>query len=255
MTPRRIVSLVPSETFNVARLGAIHRLVGRTRYCVEPPEVATIPTIGGTKDVSFERVCALAPDLVLANREENRHEDVEPLIDAGLNVRVVFPTTVQGGLLDFEQLAELLHVQSEEVAACRSLAQPNVATGRRCFVAIWRDPWITVNDDTYIGDVIRWLGWTNVFGACPSEDGTGRDTRYPRVGTEQIVAAQPEVVLLPDEPYAFGSEHREWFRGLGIPAARDGSIYCVSGRDFCWHGAWALGGLARLRKLLGPTRP
>lgn len=254
MTPKRIVSLVPSETFNVARLGAIHRLVGRTRYCVEPPEVATIPTLGGTKDVAVERVFALAPDLVLANREENRREDVEPLIDGGLNVRVVFPNTVQSGLDDFVQLAHLLDVESEEVAACRSLAQPNHATGRRCFVAIWRDPWITVNDDTYIGDVIRWLGWTNVFGTRPAKDEEGRDARYPRVQTEEIVAAQPEVVLLPDEPYAFGPEHREWFRTLGIPAARNGSIFCVNGRDLCWHGAWALQGLARLRKLLAPPR-
>ena len=135
MIPRRIVSLVPSETFNVARLGAISRLVGRTRYCIEPPEVAPIPVIGGTKDISFKRVLALAPDLVLANREENRREDVEPLIEAGLNVRVVFPNTVEEGILDFEQLARLLDVDSDLLTECRSLARPNVTTGRRCFAA------------------------------------------------------------------------------------------------------------------------
>jgi hypothetical protein len=192
--------------------------------------------------------------LVLANREENRREDVEPLIEAGLNVRVVFPNTVEEGFLDFEQLARLLDVASDLVRECWSLARPQVMTGRRCFVPIWRDPWISVNDATYIGDVIRWLGWSNVFGDRPSTDGQRPDARYPRVTTEQIVAARPEVVLLPDEPYAFGTEHREWFRALDIPAARDESIFCVSGRDLCWHGAWALHGLARLRRLLDSAR-
>ncbi len=253
MTPQRIVSLLPSETFNVARLGAIRRLVGRTRYCVEPPEVAPIPIVGGTKDICFERVLALAPDLVLANREENRREDVEPLIDAGLNVRVVSPNTVEEGILDFEQLARLLDVESDLLTEC-PLPRPQRTTARRCFVPIWRDPWISVNDGTYIGDVIRWLGWTNVFGDRPSTDEQRRDARYPRVTTEEIVAAQPEVVLLPDEPYAFGSRHRDWFRELDIPAARDESIFCVGGRDLCWHGAWAIRGLPRLRRALDSAR-
>jgi ABC-type Fe3+-hydroxamate transport system substrate-binding protein len=243
---RRIVSLVPSETFNVARLGLLPRLVGRTRYCVEPSEVLRVPTVGGTKDVSVDEVVALAPDIVLANQEENRKQDVQRLRDAGLNVRLVFPTTVEEGCRDYDELAALLG----SARATLGTPAPSPPTSRRCFVPIWRGPWMTVNGDTYIGDVVRWLGLVNVFGDLPSESAEGKDTRYAQVTQDQIEASQPEVVLLPDEPYRFGPKHAAWLRTLDIPAARTGAIHCVSGRDLCWHGAWAHEGLVRLRAVV-----
>lgn len=243
---RRIVSLVPSETFNVARLGLLSRLVGRTRYCVEPPEALRVPTVGGTKDVSVDDVVALSPDLVLANQEENRKQDVQRLRDAGLNVRLVFPKTVEDGFRDYDELATLLGA----ARAAGDSPTPSRPTSRRCFVPIWRGPWMTVNGDTYIGDVVRWLGLANVFEDLPSENEEGKDTRYAQVTEEQIVASQPEVILLPDEPYRFGRKHAAWLRTLDVPAARTGAIHCVSGRDLCWHGAWAHGGLVRLRAVI-----
>src|SRR5687768_12623265 len=96
--PRRVVSLVPSDTYTLCALGAAERLVGRTSYCHEPAEaVAAVPVVGGTKDVDPDRVAELAPDLVLANQEENARGPLEELVRRGLPVLVSFPCRVADG--------------------------------------------------------------------------------------------------------------------------------------------------------------
>src|SRR5262249_15652484 len=87
--PRRVASLVPSETVNVFALGVGDRLVGRTRYCVAPEgQVENVPEVGGTKDVDVQAVAALHPDLVLCNQEENSRPHVEQLARLQLPVFV-----------------------------------------------------------------------------------------------------------------------------------------------------------------------
>lgn len=252
-SPKRIVSLVPSETFNVCFLGALDRLVGRTRYCVEPPEAGPVPVIGGTKDIAVQDVIDLEPDLILANQEENRKQDVQRLIDAGLNVRLVFPKTVEQGLDELVHLAALLQSNRDLARVRDVLPRRGNGSRRSVFVPIWRNPWMTVNDETYIGDVVGRLGLRNVFGSSPSVDANGADVRYPVVTLEQVLEAQPEMVLLPDEPYRFREKHVPMFAELEIPA-REGGIICVSGRDLCWHGAWAIRGMARLREQVSGPR-
>lgn len=258
---QRVVSLVPSDTFSVARLGVLHRLVGRTRYCIEPPEVAAVPSVGGTKKVRVDKVIALAPDLVLANREENARQDIEHLQQAGLNVMLAFPRTVVDGLNLLHRIAERVgageHGSGVLSRADRLREQASrsrlTSSAPRCFVAIWREPWMTVNDDTYIGSVLQLLGLRNVFGARPSASDDGRDTRYPEVTIDEIVEQQPEVVLLPDEPYPFGPKHVGAFSELPIPAAREGRVLRIDGKDLCWHGAWALEGIPRLQAQVAGT--
>ena len=254
-SPRRIVSLVPSDTFNVAALGARSRLVGRTRYCVEPRGLDEVATVGGTKQVRVDKVLALRPDLVLANREENSRDDVLALVDAGVEVMLTFPRTVSEGLDSLVAIAHRLGVAWEGKASAllrtartlqARLSRPVHAPGASCFVPIWKKPWMTVNDDTYVGDVLRVLGLRNVFGGLPSQGVDGRDTRYPVVELDDVVAMQPEVVLLPDEPYPFSDRHARQMSELPIPAARSGRIHRVSGRDLCWPGAWAIDGIGRL---------
>jgi len=249
-----VVSLVPSDTFSIAALGASSRLAGRTKFCVEPATIRDVPVIGGTKKLDIDAIVALAPELVLANREENSREDVLRLIDAGLRVHVSFPRTVEEGLDHLEQIASLLGVQQEPqalelCARARSLRASIRASSPSlsCFVPIWRRPWMTVNRETYISDVLRALGLGNVFAAHPSADREGKDTRYPVVTLDEVESRQPQCVLLPDEPYPFKDSHAEEFEGMDIPAARTGLVLCVSGRDLCWHGAWAVEGLPRLR--------
>lgn len=266
--PRRIVSLVPSETHAVAELADASRLVGRTRYCVEPglPEVAVI---GGTKDVDVDAVIALRPDLVLANREENARPAIEALIARGLPVHVSFPCSVAESIAYLHALAEILHVPSTYALRLERLHADlacSPAIARRVFVPIWNDPWMTFDSRAFASDVLELAGAINVFGdrprryplaadlgrraPLPPERVEGRDTRYPRITLAEIRERNPELVLLPDEPHEFTSHDADTLVGLGI--ARD-AIRFVSGKDLFWYGAWLLEGLPRLRALLGAS--
>lgn len=268
--PQRVVSLVPSETHSVVVLAGAERVVGRTRYCVEPAGLdATI--VGGTKDVDVEAVVALAPDLVLANQEENARPAVEALIARGLPVHVSFPCSVADSVAYLRSLAALLHVPDTHAARLESLhdelAAPTTSpiAARRVFVPIWNDPWMTFDARAFASDVLELAGGTNVFGdrprryplaadlgrraPLPPERVEGRDTRYPRVTLEEIRERAPDLVLLPDEPHEFTPPDAETLVGLGIPAH---AIHFVSGKDLFWYGAWLLDGLPRLRALVAP---
>jgi ABC-type Fe3+-hydroxamate transport system substrate-binding protein len=269
--PRRIVSLVPSDTYTLVRLGVGERLVGRTDYCVEPAsELSRVPTVGGTKNVDVDRVVALDPDLVVANQEENRKVDIERLADRGIAVLISFPKTVREGLVQARRLAALLPDEDhgellvEAEAVWTSLSRREVEP-LRCFVPIWMDPLMTVHGDTFISDVVELVGGTNVFsdrerryplGAdlgrrepLPPDRIRGRDTRYPRVTLEEVERRRPELVLLPDEPHEFTQRDAEVFRALDIPAAAEGVVFC-DGKDLMWYGLRALEGAGRLRALL-----
>lgn len=272
--PRRIVSLVPSDTYTLVRLGLGARLVGRTRYCIEPAaEVASVPVVGGTKDADLDAILALAPDVVIANQEENTRSDLEKLEAAGLRVLVSFPKTVAAGLAHVARLALLCRVEREpavkelvaagyhalRAAEAARATQPAVRT----FVPIWMDPLMTVHGDTFISDVLALVGATNVFAtrerryplaadlgsAAPlSPERVGeRDTRYPRVTLDEVTAAQPELVLLPDEPHPFTEADAAVFRALPIPAAERGAVRFCDGKDLMWYGVRSVEGLARLR--------
>jgi len=158
--PRRIVSLVPSDTFNVAALGCASALVGRTDYCDLPPEtVAALPSVGGTKSPRVDDVAALEPDLVLANQEENTRGALEALAQRGLRVYVCFPKRVADGLRHLATLARLLGVDAD--AQVRDLIRRGYTEHRdaeqaraahpplRIFCPIWMDPLMTIHGDTF----------------------------------------------------------------------------------------------------------
>jgi ABC-type Fe3+-hydroxamate transport system substrate-binding protein len=259
---RRIVSLVPSETETVALSGGVERLVGRTDFCEEPRgSIESVASVGGTKKCDVETVIAMAPDLVLANQEENGRSDVERLIAAGLSVHVSFPRSLADGAAYLRSIEVLLEV---EIAAAREL-EALVARGapearRRAFVPIWREPWMTFDARAYASDVLSFAGIENVFadrerryplaadvgGAepLPKERTEGKDTRYPRIDLAELRARAPEVVLLPDEPYRFGEADAAAIREV-LPAAR---IDFVSGKDLFWYGARAPSSVARLAR-------
>lgn len=280
--PARIVSLVPSDTYSLVRLGARDRLVGRTRFCVAPAgDVEGIEIVGGTKDADVDRIAALAPDLVIANQEENSRQDILRLASLGIPVLVSFPQRVDAGIAHLARLARVLGAgQGEEparsliaaayhahrAAAAASSARPKV----RAFVPIWMDPLMTVNASTFISDVLGLAGADNVFadrerkyplaadlgtGApLPADRVAGRDVRYPRVTLDEVVARAPDLVLLPDEPHAFTEADAAVFRGLDIPAAKKGAVVFCDGKDLMWYGARSVEGLDRLRALVDAAR-
>jgi ABC-type Fe3+-hydroxamate transport system substrate-binding protein len=279
--PHRVVSLVPSVTESLFDLNLGDRLIAITDYCVYPEAgVARLPRIGGTKNPDVKRIIELAPDLVIANQEENRREDVEALQAAGIPVWVTFPRTVADA---FNLLWNIMHVFDETtmVPRVRLMEQTMDWVWRmsedkleqepcRVFVPIWLDPLMTFNADTYAHDLLRVCGAINVFGererlyplkadlgeaeplAVDDPRTLGRDTRYPRVTMDEVEAAQPDMILLPSEPFPFAETHIELFAGLNIPAVQNNRIVLVDGSLLTWHGTRLAHALNTLPGLLCP---
>lgn len=279
--PRRVVSLVPSDTLNVATLGCGAALVGRTDYCELPADVAQrTPSVGGTKNPRLEAILDLSPELVIANQEENTKRDLEALAQRGVKVFVCFPKRAADGLAHLARLARIFRVEAD--ASVRELLKRGYEAIReaqearrsraplRAFCPIWMSPLMTVHGATFISDVLDLAGAENVFAdrerryplaadvgdAAPltPEERAGRDTRYPRVTLEEVVARAPELVLLPDEPHPFTEEDAAVFRRLDIPAASRRAVVRTSGKDLCWYGAQTIHGLPRLRALVDAHR-
>ena len=247
MKPERIVSLVPSLTEALFAFGVGEKVVGRTRYCTQPPRaVGRVTKVGGTKKVNVGRVLNLEPDLVVAVREENTRGDIERLEEAGVEVFVGTPETVEDALRMLGELAD--QVGASEAGAMldpieRVYGRLSQGPGRarRVFVPIWRGPYMSVGSDTYVHDVLKTCGGENVCGGS---------TRYPVVGLEEVEDLKPEVVLLPDEPYPFSAEDLPEFYALDIPASREDRIHLVDGKLLTWYGPRMASSLAQLSALL-----
>jgi len=251
--PRRIVSLVPSLTETVCALGLAEALVGITVYCREPAEVVrTKRRVGGEKDPDLALIRDLAPDLVLVNIEENRREDVETLRGWGIAVWVTYPRTVADGIAMVEELGRVTGTEPRARALGEELARlharvTTTTAGRppvSVFYAIWREPYMTINADTYIHDVLRVCGAANIFGDCAE--------RYPAVTLEEMATRRPDVIVLPDEPFRFRRVHLADFAPYqDVPAVRDGRIHLVDGKPFSWHGPRIAEALSSLPALFG----
>lgn len=247
MPPKRIVSLCPSITETLVAIGAYRLLVAATRFCVRPEGMLWgLPRIGGTKNPDIARILDLAPDLVFANAEENRREDVAALEAAGIEVDVSLPRTVAdvpglirrwGERLEGDpQAGELARRIEAELDSLHS--SPPAAPFLYAYW-IWKDPWMTVSDDTYVADLVGLAGGINVFGR--------EERRYPVASPEQALERGADTHFFPSEPYPFRAEkHGEMARRLfGDGRAR----LFVPGDDYCWHGARTLDGLRRVREL------
>ncbi len=242
--PRRIVSLVPSQTELLHALGLEREVLGITKFCVHPPAwFQEKKRVGGTKTVSFEKVAALQPDLVLANKEENERDQIEALSEH-------FPVWVS----DVRDLPTALDM-IEGVGAVTGkfeAAQALVAGIRAAFFAhrpepgayrprvayfIWRKPYMVAGGGTFIHAMLEAAGFDNVFAA---------ETRYPEISGETLRALAPEVLLLSSEPYPFAEKHLAEFREL-CPAAHAAVI--VDGELFSWYGSRLLQAPAYFRQL------
>ncbi len=248
MAPNRIVSLVPSLTEALFAFGVGERVVGRTRYCLWPARtVGKVPTVGGTKKVDVRRVLELEPDLVVAVKEENTRANIEELEEAGIPVFVGVPESVAGAIALLRELAERVEALRVEAVlgpierVYGRLQEEAGREARRVFVPIWKKPYMSVGSDTYVHDILKTCGGENVCG----------DTmRYPVVALEEVEAAQPEVVLLPDEPYPFSAEDLPEFYALDVPAAYSDRIHLVDGKLLTWYGPRMASSLTQLSALL-----
>ena len=227
--PRRVVSLVPSQTELLADLGLDREVVGLTRFCVHPDGWKRRKQIvGGTKTVDVERVRGLEPDLVIANKEENVREQVEA-VAAFCPVYVTDVATVADAVAMIRDVGALVgragragRLADEVEAAFSALPVPPRPV--RALYLIWRDPWMTAGGDTIISDVMGRGGLENVV--------ADRD-RYPALTDAEVRALAPDVVLLSSEPYPFRDEHLAEVQALA-PGAR---VALVDGEAFSWYGS------------------
>lgn len=265
-SPKRVVSLVPSLTGSLEDFGLAHTLVGITDFC---PSIAghlgTFTRIGGPKDPRVEQIIALQPDLILANKEENGREAVEALAAAGMPVWLAFPITIREMIQDLWTIANIF--RSELAMQQVDLLEKSVewaemaASGMpatRYFCPVWEDAtsdgtrwWMTFNAQTYPSHVLNLFNGVNIFaernrryplaadlGKGMEEAPGDRDTRYPRVSLAEIIDAQPELILLPDEPFSYTSENVEAIRKAfqETPAAQAGRIFVIDGTWINWCG-------------------
>ena len=216
----RIVSLVPSLTEAIAT-STPQRLVGATDWCTHPADLG-VARVRGTKNPDLAAIRALSPDLVVANKEENRELDVRRLREAGVTVWVTRIETVEEALDSMTRLfAEALDLAEPDwLVAARGLWSAPVPARARVAVPIWRDPWMVVGTETYTHDLLARAGLTNAMAT--------RDGRYPTVSVADIEDAHPDVVLLPDEPYVFSVDDG--------PEAFTVATRLVSGRLLTWYG-------------------
>jgi len=255
--PSRIVSLVPSITETLFTFGAGDSVVGVTRFCSEPAsEVATKAKVGGTKTLDIKSVLELKPDLIIANAEENRQEDIRQLLAAGQRVFVTFPRTVAAAIQMLRQLAQMTGsmevaepiLEDAEQALAAAKAANQGRTKLRVFCPIWRRPWMTVGPNTYMHDFIAACGGLNIFAE--------RHERYPMADLDEVARRAPEVILLPDEPYPFTHKHiAEFLEYKYLPAVRDQRIYLLEGKHLCWYGPRIAGSIRYVQNLLWGERP
>lgn len=218
-------------------------LVGATQWCTHPADL-DVTRVRGTKNPDVAAIAALRPDIVLANQEENRRLDVERLRAAGVPVWVTVIRSIDEAMTSLrrmftEGLGWPVPEWVDEADKAWSAPLPRTTRpgeappgrARRAVICVWRDPWMVVGRDTFTGDMAARLGLENVFADHPD--------RYPRVDLADILAQDPEVVVLPDEPYVFTEAD-------GPEAFPDRRVALVSGRDLTWYGPSLAGARDRL---------
>lgn len=241
--PKRIVSLVPSQTELLHWLGLDEEVVGITKFCIHPDHWFRSKTrVGGTKMIKPDIVASLAPDLIIANKEENVKEQVEEL-------KKIAPVWISdiNNVEDACRMIESLGLITGKVKKAGVLVrtiQKNFDELRlvtqkqrlRTAYLIWRNPFMTVGSDTFIHDMLEHCGFANVFA----------DTaRYPVVSIEEIRARNPALVLLSTEPYPFKQKHIDEF-SRELPGTR---ILLADGEIFSWYGSRMLHVLPYMKQM------
>lgn len=247
----RIVSLVPSLTELLCDLGLARFLVGRTGFCIHPARtVAAIPKVGGTKDVNVEKIRRLAPTHLIVNIDENEKPTVDALAQSIPHVIVTHPKTPRDNLALYRLLGGIFGAEREASRLCGEFERAYAALAARpargtetVLYCIWKDPWMTVARNTYIGAMLGLIGWRQWDSGLPTaEHGSAR---YPRFEWEPALLAAVDEILLSSEPYRFTeSDAAELARQTGKP------VRLVDGEMFSWYGSRAILGLRYLQAYL-----
>ena len=243
-TPKRIVSLVPSQTELLFDLGLDEHIVGLTRFCVHPAgKKKEKKNVGGTKQAHYDRIAAIQPDLIIGNKEENQQEQIEYL-QQHYPIWMSDIKTLDDSLEMMRLLGELTGTSAKAQSIITQVKQDFSAFKSRLerplktAYFIWKKPYMAAGGDTFINDMLKRCGFNNVFEP---------DTRYPEVGVDQLKQLNPELILLSSEPYPFKDKHIAELKAE-LPNA---IIKLVDGELFSWYGSRLLHSAKYFSELIG----
>lgn len=228
MASPNIVSLVPSLTELLFELGLGEQVIGRTRFCIHPKKKAkSVPIIGGTKNPNVDDILKMNPGLIIANKEENRKEDIEKLKESS-EVWLTDIQTIEEALFTIYDIAEKLGVAEKAEPLIQKIQreldlvpeEPSLTTA----YFIWRDPWMSIGHDTYIHSVLSHWNLTNMF---------GDQVRYPKTTLKELAEKSPDLIILSSEPFPFKEKHIQEV-GKYCPKS---NIVCANGEWFSWYGS------------------
>ena len=230
--PKRIVSIVPSQTELLFDLGLDDQVIGITKFCIHPIEkFASKTKIGGTKKLLIEKIRDLKPDLIIGNKEENTRDEVELLMQE-FSVWMSDISNLEEAMLTITKIGELVDKAPEAAylnhlinAGFKDLQTLAVEKNINQTVAylIWKDPYMFAGKDTFIDDILRKIGLNNII----------EQTRYPEIELAKLQTTNCQLVFLSSEPYPFKQKHIEEIQAV-LPNAR---VMLVDGEMFSWYGS------------------
>lgn len=237
-TPKRIISLVPSQTELLVDLGLERRIVGVTKFCIHPASLRNKKAIvGGTKNYRFDVIDSLEPDLIIGNKEENDQEGIEKLASK-YPVWMSDITTVEDSLRMILELGEITgtHFKAEEIRnrLKMDLNTPLPFKGTAVYL-IWNDPIMVAGQQTFINEMLSIAGFKNLI----------QSIRYPKIKTEDLQFLNPDYLLLSSEPFPFKEKHLDFFKDL-LPNT---TIKIVDGELFSWYGTRLLKALSYFKSV------
>jgi ABC-type Fe3+-hydroxamate transport system substrate-binding protein len=228
-TPKRIISLVPSQTELLFDLGLKDKVIGITKFCIHPEEWFRSKTrIGGTKQLNIKLIKQLQPDLIIANKEENVKEQIREL-EKYFPVWISDVNNLENAYEMIEQIGLITHKETAAKKIADTIKknfarlQTRNPKLRTCYL-IWQDPYMTVGGDTFIHSMLEAAGFNNIF---------TEQKRYPAITIDQLLNAHCQLLLLSSEPYPFKQKHIDELQTL-IP---DTKIVLVDGEMFSWYGS------------------
>ncbi|MDG2369701.1 MAG: helical backbone metal receptor [Flavobacteriales bacterium] len=241
--PKRIISLVPSQTELLFDLGLADRVVGITKFCIHPNSwFESKQKVGGTKNLNFETIKKLSPDLIIANKEENNRNQIKRLMSD-------YPVWISDiGVLDdalkmISSIGELTQTSSKalsivknveaEFSSLRPMLNMSVA------YIIWKNPIMSVNKTRFIHDLLQRVGFRNVFAE--------NNVNYPILTAKDLQIEKPDIILLSSEPFPFKDKHKEIFKEI-CPKAK---VELVDGEFFSWYGSRLINSVDYFKKFVG----
>ncbi len=242
--PKRIVSLVPSQTELLFDLGLDDEIVGITKFCVHPKNKwQEKPKVGGTKKIHIDRIRELNPDLIIGNKEENEQEMIVGL-EKEFPVWMSDINSLEDALGMIEEIGKIVNrieqaveLKDKIVTAFQDLSKSKRSLGNKSAAYfIWRRPYMVAAKNTFINTMMQKAGFINVF---------ADKTRYPEVTLEEVAKRNPDVIMLSSEPYPFSEQHFDEIRTI----CQQANVTLVDGEYFSWYGSRMLDAASYFSKL------